>query len=224
MPESIDWSKWLPPHPLPDTGPKEFRTGQVWAWHIDIESGNREVDRITNVSKRGITAETEILACVGIHNLHSTIFTDSPAANHAILIQDVDEAEPRDPRVLYTAMNDGHPVQCLWCSGDKIPYTYVCNNCCYTQSWIPLSEQWDKIRRATKPSTAPMSVSALFSPVATSPSTPIQIPCCSLERAIPRQGKGTAPTKVERCPFHRPEPKQMVPWEFLTDFDLLPDA
>lgn len=33
------WEKWLPPCALPDTGPKVFKAGQVWAWSTGNTSG-----------------------------------------------------------------------------------------------------------------------------------------------------------------------------------------
>lgn len=98
----VNWQDYLPPRPLPDTGPKVFKVGQVWAWAIYYGGGkmNREVDRIVGLTTNG-PWKVEVLAKDGVHNNTADIGGRSWAALSAILVQDVGEPTPRDPAVLY---------------------------------------------------------------------------------------------------------------------------
>ena len=97
---AVDWARWLPPRELPDTGPKDFEVGQVWASRI--ESGeNAMVCRFV-----GDDGECEYLARGGYfaeREESRRCFRESAFAKHAILVQDVNETSPRSPESLYGA-------------------------------------------------------------------------------------------------------------------------
>lgn len=96
---AIDWSKWLPPEPLPDTGSKVFKPGQVWACWLPNAFGSGQepcVKRILDVYENGDVADVEHLA--GNHKWGP--MKDAPNALHAVLVADVGQ-QPISPRVLY---------------------------------------------------------------------------------------------------------------------------
>lgn len=107
-PVERDWSRWLPPAPLPDTGPKDFKVGQSWA--AAARSGDsvyRMVYRVVAVSATHIAYD--ILALT----VNGEVSTPSHTRNewnrddgsvyrpHSALAQDVGEPEPRDPAVVF---------------------------------------------------------------------------------------------------------------------------
>ncbi len=95
----IDWNRWLPPAPLPDTGRKDFKPGQVWAVRTDYgQPGVFLVNTLHSDSAAGGVDSTDRLAgdCENWHPAPS-----SPNAEQAVLVQDVGQPEPTPPEVLY---------------------------------------------------------------------------------------------------------------------------
>ena len=97
-PAERDWSKWLPPHPLLDTGPKKFWRGQVWA--VSYESGNpcTGVVRIVDNCRATVVLASPVVPAGTWGRFPSA---DSFDARHAVLVQDVGQPEPTPPEVLY---------------------------------------------------------------------------------------------------------------------------
>lgn len=97
--DHVDWNKWLPPRgfDLPNTGPKVFKAGQVWASHrygglvFRVNPGNNYPD---------------VLAIADNHNpVYTTgciYATGEDTGCISILVADVG-CEPTDPDLLYQA-------------------------------------------------------------------------------------------------------------------------
>jgi hypothetical protein len=52
--EEIDWNEYVPLEDLPDTGPKKFKFGQVWAVGNPTKDGRRSVYRVLVVADGGV--------------------------------------------------------------------------------------------------------------------------------------------------------------------------
>lgn len=89
-----NWDTWLPPAPLPDTGPKQFRIRQIWAGH---NGRSCEVYMISTASIDGDAITVQSLA--GNTGLFCPMAI-SPNARCSVLVADVD-CEPTDPDLLY---------------------------------------------------------------------------------------------------------------------------
>lgn len=102
-----DWSRWLPPAPLTDTGDKTFKQGQVWATALD--NGNKAVFRIGDGLDPWAQNICEYLAAGGYFKDRvgaGTIAKSSPFAEHAVMVQDVGQLAPTPPEVLYGRPGD----------------------------------------------------------------------------------------------------------------------
>lgn len=96
-PAKVDWAKWLPKAPLPDTGPKEFKVGQVWG--LCQAYDRSAVYRVESVGRDG-EAECAPLAECGPSYGRQRI-GPSLCAVHMRLIQDVGEPHPRPVEQVY---------------------------------------------------------------------------------------------------------------------------
>jgi hypothetical protein len=92
----IDWSKFLPPFPLPDTGAKKFVVGQVWQGHVPGTFGDNGTKAVYRITKTGPGtrmrdhADLEILA----GGCSEFVGDDSFLANHSALVPAHLYAEP----------------------------------------------------------------------------------------------------------------------------------
>ena len=97
----VDWSRWLPPAPLPDTGPKVFKAGQVWALRVADD------DERTGVF--GIGSPDGFMTVLAHADWETgTTGRCHPGglgARHAVLVQDDGQPEPTPPEVLYGDRN-----------------------------------------------------------------------------------------------------------------------
>lgn len=91
---SIDWNLWLPPAELPDTGDKNFRVGQVWAYTI---SGRKRVAKL-----RG-AGYCLILAAEDPHAVgdHGSFMAGGNHQKHAVFLSESIDIEPPDPDLIY---------------------------------------------------------------------------------------------------------------------------
>lgn len=108
--EEPDWARWLPPRPLPERFDgaadderhgREQKAGQVWAscW----ESGGHVSARVWRVDADG-GSRGKVLACSGRYSgskPHEFNMTGCYRTSCAVLVQDVGQAEPTPPEVLY---------------------------------------------------------------------------------------------------------------------------
>lgn len=95
-----DWARWLPPAPLPESGFKVFRAGQVWASRTLF--GHAEIVRFIAERDDDDCLIGEQIAGSGLA-ARAGIYGGSSWAVYAVLVQDVGEADPRDPATLYGA-------------------------------------------------------------------------------------------------------------------------
>lgn len=87
--ETFDWDPWIPPHPLPDTGAKVFKAGQVWACHrLDT------MPQVFRVCADDGGSWPDVLAGGG---------SGDDSGRYCVLVQDVGEIYPRLPEKLWSA-------------------------------------------------------------------------------------------------------------------------
>lgn len=92
----VDWTRWLPPHPLPDTGKKQFKPGQVWSGRAP---GSDDRAAVVGWDDAGHPA---LLAGGGDGTLtHNYSERGERWSRHAVLVQDAGQSEPTPPDVLY---------------------------------------------------------------------------------------------------------------------------
>jgi len=91
-----DWSKWLPPAPLPDTGPKVVANGQVWAGY-----GPGGVPGVFEVWFHGGGSCGPWANMRDLTGGGTARFNPQEGMRHAVLVQDVGQPEPTPPEVLY---------------------------------------------------------------------------------------------------------------------------
>lgn len=107
-PKERDWSAWLPPRPLPNTGPKVFKVGQVWATHVNYDGTDpARVWRVSSVDQKNDQWMTvDMLAtngqCGGAIVGPGARISNPEYTCRAILVADVG-CEPTPPEVLYGA-------------------------------------------------------------------------------------------------------------------------
>ena len=116
--EGIDWAQFLPKEPLPDTGPKTFQVGEVWA--AGTPSGDASVYKITlNVKGAWPFAETRVLAGYA----WASVVLNSQVARRSRLIRRADgtwvdepkKAEP--PKPVTPTCNTCHKPEPLGIAG-----------------------------------------------------------------------------------------------------------
>lgn len=92
----VDWTRWLPPHPLPDTGKKQFKPGQVWSGRAP---GSDDRAAVVGWDDAGHPA---LLAGGGDGTLtHNYSERGERWSRHAVLVQDAGQSEPTPPDVLF---------------------------------------------------------------------------------------------------------------------------
>src|SRR5262249_14673830 len=93
-----DWARWLPPRPLPEGDAPQWKAGQVWAW----STGSDPIVYRVLPESFASPHKVEIL-CRPKFSHHSgdkvCMYGGTWAA--AVLVQDVGQAEPTPPEVLY---------------------------------------------------------------------------------------------------------------------------
>ncbi len=95
------WSRWLPPAPLPDSGEKEFKVGQVWAFSRPHDTFfGPMVFRVSSAH-----ASAHVLAGLLLGKPWVSV-TGSDSGRNAVLVQDVGEPEPRDPAAVFGTGSD----------------------------------------------------------------------------------------------------------------------
>ncbi len=92
-----DWSAWLPPHGLPDTGPKTFRVGQVWAW---LEGKARAVGMVDEADESAVGFRNLASVAPYARGLGFRFGKHGPSTT--VLVADVG-CEPTPPSVLYAS-------------------------------------------------------------------------------------------------------------------------
>jgi hypothetical protein len=91
-PAERDWTPWMPPKRLPTTEGVRGVPGQVWAFRGSYDDGT--VFRLTS---GGNVVLASRMHCYRVGEVCAL----TAEGGCTVLIQDVNEAEPRDPRVLY---------------------------------------------------------------------------------------------------------------------------
>lgn len=214
--EREDWARWLPDRPLPNTGEKVLRVGQVWAWH---EGGvGAGVCRIADEIEQRLLAYEGEPRKIAIGD-GKCYFSSASRALVAILVADVG-CEPTDPSVLYGKpasppvveaprfgnerphhiFTDGrapHPVGgCLGCTATMIPEPAKAEAPRVKRDWFapPLGER--NYGRALM-----------------------------LEQGPGLAAKYANPCRLANCGHRRCTSQGDGPWiARVDDFDLLPDA
>lgn len=101
--KAIDWSRWLPPSPLPGTGAKDLKPGQVWA--VRCKSDKQGAIRRIVGKYDGRYFVYEHLAGdqpgAFFAGDKPTYADNSGSANCSVLVQDVGQADPTPPEVLF---------------------------------------------------------------------------------------------------------------------------
>lgn len=91
-PVERDWTPWLPMKALPTTEGARGVPGQVWAFRGNYDDGT--VFRLTSGGN--------VVLASRMHSYHvGDTCCLTPEGGCTVLVQDVNESEPRDPRVLY---------------------------------------------------------------------------------------------------------------------------
>lgn len=94
-----DWKRWLPPGPLPDTGDKELRDGQIWAFNLNNGNG---------IIRVRVEGGSELLASTTWTTPTCSFGRGGNHQRHAILVADVG-CEPTDPEILYGPRSSPRP-------------------------------------------------------------------------------------------------------------------
>lgn len=139
------WKRWLPPRALPKTGKhKPYKVGQTWA--VCCYGTDAEVASIERVGNGRV--DVNRLAGYPSNGWALTSLRDE----QCVLVQDVGEAEPRPPSVLFTEISPekgGWPKTCLRCAGREAVAAFACVECwsLHRSECSKLGDAWNKYRR-----------------------------------------------------------------------------